>query len=72
MSCIYISNNIKMDWQCEHGHVWQASPGKIMRGTWCPYCIGRGKTIEDMHKLAHKKNGECLSVKYIRDEYKST
>jgi thiol-disulfide isomerase/thioredoxin len=61
----YIKNSIKLKWQCENGHSWQATPGHIINGTWCPYCYVHYKTIKDMHELARKKNGKCLSKKYI-------
>ena len=61
----YINANTKLEWQCSEGHVWNATPSNIQQGKWCPYCVGRYQTIQDMQKLAKKKKGKCLSGKYI-------
>ncbi len=42
-------SNKKVEWRCEHGHIWAAPPSRITRqGSGCPYCSGRlaipGKT----------------------------
>ncbi|MFH0738054.1 MAG: hypothetical protein V1827_05220 [Candidatus Micrarchaeota archaeon] len=60
----YIDATTKLRWQCERGHIWMAKPNNIKTGTWCPRCIGRGKTIEDMRKVAESRFGSCLSTKY--------
>ena len=40
----YINANTKLKWQCEKGHIWEAIPHAIKRGTWCPECsISRAK-----------------------------
>jgi hypothetical protein len=53
-------------WECEQGHRWEASAGRIMRGSWCPICIGskKKKTIGDMQSLAKKNGGKCVSKTY--------
>jgi len=62
----YININTKLKWKCSIGHVWESIPGPILyKGSWCPCCIGRNKTIKDMQKLAEENNGKCLSNKYI-------
>ncbi|RHZ84175.1 hypothetical protein Glove_85g29 [Diversispora epigaea] len=48
-----------------NGHIWIAHLNSIKDcNNWCPYCRGFNKTIKDMHKLAQKRNGKCLSEKY--------
>jgi hypothetical protein len=47
-SCIsksYINSHTKLQWQCEHGHVFDARPNDIDQGHWCPICarLGRSK-----------------------------
>ena len=37
----YVSARAKLDWQCSHGHLWQATPDSIKRGSWCPSCAGK-------------------------------
>lgn len=60
----YFGGHQKHLWRCSKGHTWEAKPCSIKSGTWCPYCIGRGKTIEDMRRLARNKKGLCLSDNY--------
>jgi hypothetical protein len=51
-----------LEWQCSFGHIWKASFGNINSGnTWCPFCAGRNKTIEDMRTIAEERGGKCLS-----------
>jgi hypothetical protein len=60
----YENNQTKLLWECSKGHRWKAIPN-IKRGSWCPYCAGRGKTIKDMQKLAKKRGGKCISSKFL-------
>ncbi len=53
----------KLKWQCNNGHIWETTPTSIKNGRWCPYCVKL--TIEDMQELAARKNGKCLSAKFI-------
>ena len=61
----YSSSDEKLRFQCKDGHKWFGGVSKIISGIWCPKCAGRDKTIEDMHSLAKKHGGKCLSKKYI-------
>lgn len=72
----YINCYTKLRWQCEKGHIWNSTAKSVKhRKAWCPLCLLRrnttrkpfaGKiTIDDMKKLAHSKNGKCLSKEYI-------
>ena len=70
LSFKFIKNNIKLKWRCKKGHEWKANPNSIKRGSWCPYCIGRHKTIKDMQAIAKSLGGECLSQKYINAKTK--
>jgi hypothetical protein len=65
LSPVYVDGRKKLLWECSQGHQWQACPGGVVRGAWCPYCVGRGKTIEDMHHLAAQRGGKCLSPRFI-------
>ncbi len=65
----YINSKTHLLWRCQKGHVWEAAPGEIKRGTWCPVCA-RNKykpTIDEMQRLAQKKVGNCLSKEYVND-----
>lgn len=70
LSYSYEGNHIKLTWGCDMGHVWKATPGHIKAGKWCPYCVGKYKTIKDMQQLAALKQGFCLSNNYIRSDIK--
>ncbi|MCP4130363.1 MAG: hypothetical protein GY754_05230 [bacterium] len=61
----YVNKSTKLKWQCKKGHVWEARPGNVKSGTWCPVCgIESSYTIEDMRKLAKTRGGKCLSKDY--------
>jgi hypothetical protein len=65
LSTEYVNNHTKMKWKCTNDHIWQAVPHHIKNGSWCPQCYGnKRKTIEEMHELAERMNGKCLSDKY--------
>lgn len=34
----YTNCKEKLKWQCEKGHIWEATPDNIKRGRWCPIC----------------------------------
>ncbi len=34
----YTNNQNPLIWECALGHQWQAKPGNIITGTWCPEC----------------------------------
>jgi len=34
----YVSPSTKIRWECGEGHVWEATPDSIKRGSWCPEC----------------------------------
>jgi hypothetical protein len=54
-----------LDLLCDKGHKFQSKFMHLKRGQWCPYCSGRRYTIKDMQEWAKKRNGFCLSNKYI-------
>lgn len=70
LSDTYFSLDTKLEFVCKLGHRWKATPHIIMYDhSWCPHCYGNMKqTIDHMHKLAAKKNGKCLSKKYINSQ----
>ncbi|RIA92093.1 hypothetical protein C1645_765920 [Glomus cerebriforme] len=60
-----------LTWRCQFKHQWQNTLYHIKnREQWCPFCIGCYQTIEDMHKLAQIKNGDCLSDRYYNSRAK--
>ncbi len=67
----YINNTTKLRWRCKEGHIWEGVPNSINRGSWCPYCAGRGKlTIEDKQRIAEERGGKCLSKSYTNAKTK--
>jgi len=63
----YMGANSPLIWECKKGHQWKASPNSIKhQKSWCIICAGRQKSsIDEMHKLAIKMQGKCLSKEYI-------
>jgi len=67
----YVDSLTKLTWQCEEGHLWEATPGNIKQGKWCPYCGGTHvSSIEEIRSLALKRGGKCLSSKYVNKRTK--
>ena len=65
LSTVYPGMQNLAVWRCERGHEWQAKPNNIRYGGWCPYCLGKYQTLNDMHELARSRGGECLSDEYL-------
>jgi hypothetical protein len=65
LSRTYQGVDTKLAWQCARGHIWQSRPSKIKKGQWCPFCIGKHKTLADMKAFARAKGGDCLSDTYV-------
>jgi len=34
----YVNNSTSLRWRCGKGHLWEAIPSSIKRGSWCPKC----------------------------------
>ncbi len=65
LSSTYQDARTKSSWECRKGHQWDATPGSIAHGSWCPFCAGNARyTIEDMQKAAKARGGQCLSKQY--------
>jgi len=66
LSTTYVNARTKLEWECQKGHRWFAVPNSVKQGSWCRKCAGvEKKTIEDMHALAHAREGKCLSTVYV-------
>lgn len=67
----YVNTLTALSWSCAEGHRWEATPGSVKRGAWCPYCQRKGiRGIEtyllaDLARLAEERGGACLSTEYI-------
>ena len=51
-------------WKCKNNHIWNAKPSNIFSGKWCPYCVGKNKSLKKFQEIAKKNGGECLSKEY--------
>jgi very-short-patch-repair endonuclease len=67
LSTEYTNCYAQLLWECSELHQWIACLHDIKNGgTWCPVCAGNMKlTIEDAHRTAHERGGECLSNIYV-------
>ncbi len=51
---------------CSKSHNWVTQSYSVLyRKYGCPFCAGQRRTINDVHKIAQQKDGECLSKKYL-------
>ena len=72
----FTNNYSKIDIACEHGHKFSTTVKSIKIGCWCPQCAiderARKKrlSIEEMHLLAKRKQGKCLSPSYTNSNTK--
>jgi hypothetical protein len=62
LSKVYYGSRVPLRWRCARGHAWNARPGQMRRGGWCPVCSHalRG-TLEVMREQAVQRGGRCLS-----------
>ena len=68
LSSKYIDAHSKLEWRCEKGHKWKASPSTIKHGSWCPSCfrerlskIKRIGPVGVLIKLATRHGGTLRS-----------
>lgn len=65
LSEVFVNHHTKLSWQCHEGHQWEAEPTTIVhQNSWCPYCLGKHQTIDDLRLLAIERGGKCLSTEY--------
>jgi len=73
LSGLYVDANTRLEFKCKKRKhpPWHAFPYSIKKGTWCKKCHDEKNaenqrcTIEQMQALAKKKEGRCLSKKYV-------
>lgn len=69
----YIGGNVKLKWQCNAGHIWEATPINVKRGTWCRICghkitgLKKRLKIEEFQKIATQMGGVCFSKIYVNN-----
>jgi len=70
LSIKYFNVDTKLKWQCKEGHIWEAVPHSIKRGSWCAKCSNKYKgryrrgNIGEMREIATIRGGECISKEY--------
>ena len=72
LSEAYINSATPLHWRCSADHEWEAAPDVIKKGHWCPACgvqqrveTMRRRKMGDMHAIAAKRGGRCLSDGYV-------
>ena len=59
----YTDCKSQLQWMCDKGHLWQACWSNILSGKWCPICMRKMHTIDEINKSI--TNGcKCISEKY--------
>jgi hypothetical protein len=79
-SCLspeYIDAQTKLEWRCEKGHKWMASPSTIKQGSWCPPSfrkrlskVNRIGPVEVLAKLAARHGGTLRSKVNMGSRFK--
>jgi hypothetical protein len=65
LSVRYLNSENKLKWRCEAGHEWEAAPGLVKGGRWCPQCAHVARlSLETMTRTAASRGGRCLSTEY--------
>lgn len=73
LATFYVNNNTKLRWRCAKGHEWEAVPGSIQQGSWCPVCAGKlapDDALQRLREIAASKGGRCLSEDYVEGQKK--
>jgi len=68
LSTAYVNTKTKLRWKCAEGHEWEAVPSNVLKGAWCPICVGKvppASALAELRTLATERGGECLSGKYL-------
>lgn len=69
VSVRYINNETKLRWRCASGHEWEAAPGLVKGGRWCPHCSHVARlSLKAMTDIAISRGGQCLSTQYVNVE----
>ncbi|AIY42073.1 hypothetical protein LT85_2915 [Collimonas arenae] len=67
LSTQYVNAHTRLQWQCEVGHQWLATPHNIRGGRWCPKCRGylpAEEQIALLARIAQERGGKLLSTVY--------
>lgn len=65
----YLNNRTNLRWRCAVGHEWEAAPGVVKAGQWCPQCAHVARlSLDAMRETACSRGGRCLSTEYVNAE----
>jgi hypothetical protein len=65
----YMNNETRLWWRCSAGHEWEANPGLVKGGRWCPKCAHVARlSLNAMTEIAGSRGGQCLSAEYVNLE----
>ena len=56
LSTTYLNSSVKLKWQCKEGHQWEAKPGDVKNGSWCPLCSRLTRKFK--HELKKRLNNK--------------
>lgn len=72
LSTQYVGSKAYYRFRCGEGHEWETKGAPIFRGGWCPTCqyAAKRSSIEAMQALASRREGRCLSDKYVNSQTK--
>jgi hypothetical protein len=66
MSATYVNNETKLRWRCAAGHEWEAAPGLVKDGRWCPHCAHVARlSLNAMQAIAASRGGSCVAAEYV-------
>lgn len=61
----YVNNRTKLRWRCASGHEWEAAPGLVKLGRWCPQCARvMSLSLNALTEIAASQGGRCISTEY--------
>lgn len=66
----YLNTHTKLQWKCGKGHIFYATPSKILKGRWCRTCgnkkaaVNRRVSMEEISSIASSHQGKCLTETY--------
>jgi hypothetical protein len=66
ISTRYVNNETKLRWRCAAAHEWEAAPGLVKGGRWCPHCAHVARlSLNAIQTIAASRGGRCLSTEYL-------
>ncbi len=72
LASTYTGAIAKYEFVCAHGHRWETTGARIVRGAWCGQCVHDSKRlgIEVPREVAAQRGGQCLSEHYVSNAHK--